>query len=203
MNKCSIGDILFCWFVGIRKKEIEGRERYGLLVEVGDMMGNRGKLPEGQFKSSDMRLLEIIIKGSDVEEIKEGLDKIYKYFCMEFEEIDCRKEKMVDLLKLEYEKESYSQCSVFVKKMSCVGLELMHRDDMEMVINKNSMDNKKINIIGNNFLVIKLMERNFLNKFMNNGYGKFSVEKKKMLLKKNSIRLVFPIGQLEEIKKSF
>jgi hypothetical protein len=87
--------------------------------------------------------------------------------------------------------------------MSCVGVELMHKDDMELIINKNSMDNKEINNLKDDFVVIKLIERVFLKKFMNKKYSNEMKEQSKLLLIKNSVRLAFPISQLSEVVEYF
>lgn len=203
MNKCSVGDIIFGWFIGIRNKKVGEYERDGLLIETGEVMGNKGKLPEGEYNRSELKLLEFIIRKSDIEEIKEGLEKIYKYYSMEFNEEELKVDKMISSFKEEYEKDSYKSCRVYVKWMTCVGCEIMHSGDMDKIINLNSFQNDKINKLGSCFLVIKLMEKNFLKKFMKNGYRKLSDKKKKFLLECNSLRLVIPISQLEEILKSF
>lgn len=195
MNLCSVGDILFCWFVGIEKK---GEDRYELSVETGEMVGNIGK-----SVSSDnnlLRLLKIKIQGIDVDEIEEGLDKLLNYFKLEFNEHDYSNERMISSLKNEYKNKDGHDIN-FVRRMSCVGVELMHRDDMEFVINKVSMDSV-VNSVGDHFVTIKLMERRFLQGFLKGKYAKNSKEQKKSLLRVNSIRLVFPIGQLQEVIQS-
>jgi len=197
MNLCSVGDILFCWFVGIEKI---GEDRYELNVETGEMIGNKGK--SIYFDSNLLKLLKIKIKGIDVDEIEEGFDKLLNYFKLEFNEHDYTNERMISSLKDEYKKVGSKQDINFVRKMSCVGIELMHRDDMEFVINKGSMENDEINLIGKHFVTIKLMEQNFLRKFLKGRYANNTKEQRKRLLRFNSIRLVFPIGQLQEVVQS-
>ena len=196
MNVCSVGDIIFGWYVGIKKMEVESEiVRYKLQVEVGDVMGNKGKVVG--YDSRNLKLIEIIIRGEDVEEIKEGLEKAFNYYKFEFEQ--SLGVQMISDLKKEYEKNGWLQGSVYRRRMSCVGVELMHRDDMSQIINRNSIDNKEINKLGDNFVVIKLMERNFLKRFMKGKYGDMTKQDRNKLLTRNSMRLVFSVVQIEEM----
>lgn len=205
MNTCSVGDIIFGWFVGVRYKDFKyyGKNKYGIMIEVGDKIGNIDNLVDINNKVNEefnLKLVEVIVSGRDIEEIREGVLKVYDYYKLEFNEDDSKKDKIINKLEKEHEKNSYSQCIVYAKKMSCVGVELMHKDDMGSIINKNSMDNKEINNLKDDFVVIKLIERIFLKKFMNKKYSK---EESKLLLIKNSVRLAFPISQLSEVVEYF
>jgi hypothetical protein len=208
MNKCSVGDIIFGWFVGVRYKDFKyyGKNKYGIMIEVGDKIGNIDNLVDINNKVNEefnLKLVEVIVSGRDIEEIREGVLKVYDYYKLEFNEDDSKKDKIINKLEKEHEKNSYSQCIVYAKKMSCVGVELMHKDDMELIINKNSMDNKEINNLKDDFVVIKLIERVFLKKFMNKKYSNEMKEQSKLLLIKNSVRLAFPISQLSEVVEYF
>ena len=208
MNTCSVGDIIFGWFVGVRYKDLKyyGKNKYGIMIEVGDKIGNIdniNKVGKGVREEFNLKLIEVIVNGRDIEEIREGLLKSYDYYKMEFNEDDSKKDRIINTLEKEHEKNSYSQCIVYAKKMSCVGVELMHKDDMDLIINKNSMENKEINDLKDDFVLIKLMERMFLKNFMNKKYINEIKEKNKLLLAKNSIRLAFPISQLNEIVEYF
>jgi hypothetical protein len=203
MNKCSVGDIIFGWFVGVRYKDLKyyGKNKYGIMIEVGDKIGNIGSVVDlvKVNEEFNLKLVEVIVSGRDIEEIREGVLKVHDYYKLEFNEEDSKKDKIINTLEKEHEKNSYSQCVVYAKKMSCVGVELMHKDDMELIINKNSMDNKEINNLKDDFVVIKLIERVFLKKFMNKKYSNEMKEQSKLLLIKNSVRLAFPISQLNEV----
>ena len=208
MNTCSVGDIIFGWFVGVIHKDLKcyGKNKYGIMIEVGDKIGNIGNLVDINNKVNEefnLKLVEIIVSGRDIEEIREGVLKAYDYYKLEFNEDDSKKDKIINKLEKEHEKNSYSQCIVYAKKMSCVGVELMHKDDMDLIINKNSMENKEINDLKDDFVLIKLMERVFLKNFMNKKYINEIKEKNKLLLSKNSIRLAFPISQLSEVVEYF
>ncbi len=198
MNTCSVGDIIFGWFVGVRYKDLiyYGKNKYGIMIEVGDKIGNIGNTVDLVRVNEELKLVEVIVSGRDIEEIREGVLKVHDYYKLEFNEDDSKKDKIINTLEKEHEKNSYSQCIVYAKKMSCVGVELMHKDDMKSIINKNSMDNKEINNLKDDFVVIKLIERIFLKKFMNKKYSK---EESKSLLIKNSVRLAFSISQLNEV----
>jgi hypothetical protein len=166
------------------------------MIEVGDKIGNIVNTVDLVRVNEELKLVEVIVSGRDIEEIREGVLKVHDYYKLEFNEDDSKKDKIINTLEKEHEKNSYSQCIVYAKKMSCVGVELMHKDDMKSIINKNSMDNKEINNLKDDFVVIKLIERIFLKKFMNKKYSK---EESKSLLIKNSVRLAFPISQLNEV----
>ena len=184
MNTCSVGDIIFGWFVGVRYKDLKyyGKNKYGIMIEVGDKIGNIdniNKVGKGVREEFNLKLIEVIVNGRDIEEIREGLLKSYDYYKMEFNEDDSKKDRIINTLEKEHEKNSYSQCIVYAKKMSCVGVELMHKDDMDLIINKNSMENKEINDLKDDFVLIKLMERMFLKNFMNKKYINEIKEKNK------------------------
>lgn len=197
MNKCSVGHIIFCWFVGIE----ESGGRYRLRVEIGSGVGNK---VGSKMSKEDISLLDIGIKECDYEEIMEGVEKAFSYYCMEFNEGEMNRSSMINKIDFVHKDQNFKRSDVYAKKMSCVGVELMHKDDMNEVINKNVMNNKDINDLGDHFLVIKLMERGFLKRFIRGEYNKSENKQlNKTLLTKNSVRLAISIFQLNEINNYF
>jgi hypothetical protein len=90
----------------------------------------------------------------------------------------------------------------YAKSMSCFGVDIAPRTYLNDVINIDAIDNKEINNITSDFLIIKLIEDKFLKNLMSGSYISKGHEYKTKILSDNTVLIAIPITQIKEVFKN-
>lgn len=205
MKRCSEGSVIFGWYAGLSRRIVKASVRVQIKLEAGNIIGNKAKIKSSVVNCS--KLINIETTTKDIREILSGIQKVNKYYNWEFVNKNTVVDKMINKLGSYYvdrEGEEEKDMKInYAKYMSCYGVEIGHRDDLSDIINLEAIENRDINEISSDFLIIKLIEKNFLEKIIEGKYAERSVEDKKKMLDKNIIRVAIPLTQIEEVMKDF
>lgn len=203
MNDCTVGSIIFGWYAGLNSMIRIGKKgiKAQIGIEAGNTIGNKSSIKSSEVHSS--KLIKIETGLDDIEEMLTYLKNINNYYELEFMNKDTVSDNMLSMFNEFYKGKKRDMEISYAKVMSCFGVEIMHRGDLKDIINLEAMDNKDINEIGVDFLIIKLIESKFLKKIMNGSYVDKSKDWKKKILEKNLLSIAVPLTQIEEINNDF
>lgn len=205
MKRCSEGSVIFGWYAGLSRRIVKASVRVQIKLEAGNTIGNKAEIKSSVVNCS--KLINIETTTKDIREILSGIQKANKYYNLEFVNKNTVADKMINKLGSYYvEREGEEEKDMkinYAKYMACYGVEISHRDDLSDIINLEAIENRDINEISSDFLIIKLIEKKFLEKIMEGKYAERSIEDKRQMLDKNIIRVAIPLTQIEEVMKDF
>jgi hypothetical protein len=206
MNKCLLGSVIFGWFAGIKEVSSIRKIKSGISpivvqikLEAGNTIGNKSKVEATDVKSSKLINVETSIE--DLKEILSGIRRVNKYYKHEFVDKNTVSDQMISILDNYYNSNNTMSIN-YAKSMSCFGVEIAPRTYLKDVINIDAIDNKEINNITSDFLIIKLIEDKFLKNLMSGSYISKGHEYKTKILSDNTVLIAIPITQIKEVFKN-
>jgi hypothetical protein len=206
MNKCLLGSVIFGWFAGIKEVSSISKSKSGISpilvqikLEAGNTIGNKSKVEATDVKSSKLINVETSIE--DLKEILSGIRRVNKYYKHEFVDKNTVSDQMISILDNYYNSNNTMSIN-YAKSMSCFGVEIAPRTYLKDVINIDAIDNKEINNITSDFLIIKLIEDKFLKNLMSGSYISKGYEYKTKILSDNTVLIAIPITQIKEVFKN-
>ncbi len=206
MNKCLLGSVIFGWFAGIKEVSSISKSKSGISpivvqikLEAGNTIGNKSKVEATDVKSSKLINVETSIE--DLKEILSGIRRVNKYYKHEFVDKNTVSDQMISILDNYYNSNNTMNIN-YAKSMSCFGVEIAPRTYLKDVINIDAIDNKEINNITSDFLIIKLIEDKFLKNLMSGSYISKGYEYKTKILSDNTVLIAIPITQIKEVFKN-
>lgn len=206
MNKCLLGSVIFGWFAGIKEVSSIKKGKSGISpivvqikLEAGNTIGNKSKVEATDVKSSKLINVETSIE--DLKEILSGIRRVNKYYKHEFVDKNTVSDQMISILDNYYNSNNTMSIN-YAKSMSCFGVEIAPRTYLNDVINIDAIDNKEINNITSDFLIIKLIEDKFLKNLMSGSYISKGHEYKTKILSDNTVLIAIPITQIKEVFKN-
>jgi len=206
MNKCLLGSVIFGWFAGIKEVSSISKSKSGISpivvqikLEAGNTIGNKSKVEATDVKYSKLINVETSIE--DLKEILSGIRRVNKYYKHEFVDKNTVSDQMISILDNYYNSNNTMNIN-YAKSMSCFGVEIAPRTYLKDVINIDAIDNKEINNITSDFLIIKLIEDKFLKNLMSGSYISKGHEYKTKILSDNTVLIAIPITQIKEVFKN-
>jgi hypothetical protein len=206
MNKCLLGSVIFGWFAGIKEVSSIRKSKSGISpisvqikLEAGNTIGNKSKVEATDVKYSKLINVETSIE--DLKEILSGIRRVNKYYKHEFVDKNTVSDQMISILDNYYNSNNTMSIN-YAKSMSCFGVEIAPRTYLNDVINIDAIDNKEINNITSDFLIIKLIEDKFLKNLMSGSYISKGHEYKTKILSDNTVLIAIPITQIKEVFKN-
>ena len=206
MNKCLLGSVIFGWFAGIKEVSSISKSKSGISpivvqikLEAGNTIGNKSKVEATDVKYSKLINVETSIE--DLKEILSGIRRVNKYYKHEFVDKNTVSDQMISILDNYYNSNNTMNIN-YAKSMSCFGVEIAPRTYLKDVINIDAIDNKEINNITSDFLIIKLIEDKFLKNLMSGSYISKGHEYKTKILSDNTVLIAIPITQIKEVLKN-